>query len=95
MHGGADVITTGLLLDGRGDYGRMRNAGLVEAVRRRSYHVRGETAGHQAERAKGGSVLTVGFKSKTVNLTREHSDNLAHNCPALPWVKFTVPTESV
>lgn len=47
VHRGADV-TAGLLLDGRGNYGRMRNAGLVEAVRRWGDHVRGETAGHQA-----------------------------------------------
>ena len=48
MHRGAHV-TTGLLLDSRGDDGRVGNAGLVEAVRRRSHHVRGEAAGHQAE----------------------------------------------
>lgn len=57
VHGGADVVTTGLLLDGWGDDGRMGNAGLVEAVWRRSHHVRGETAGHQAEKAKGGETL--------------------------------------
>ena len=83
MHRGADV-TAGLLFDGRGDDGRMGNAGLVEAVRRWSHHVRGETAGHQAERAEEGNILTVGFNSETsVNLTRKGCANLAHKCPAL------------
>lgn len=49
MHGGADVVSAGLLLDRRGDNGRVRDAGLVEAVRRRGHHVRRETAGDQAE----------------------------------------------
>lgn len=52
MHGGADVVTAWLLFDSRRDDGGMGNAGLVEAVRRWSHHVRGETAGHQAERKK-------------------------------------------
>lgn len=60
MHRGTHV-TTGLLFDSRGDNGGVRYAGLVEAVRRRSHHVRGEAAGHQAARATGGNVLTVGF----------------------------------
>lgn len=51
MHVGADVVAAGLLLDSRGDDGRMRDAGLVEAVRRRGHHVRRETAGDQAEEA--------------------------------------------
>lgn len=84
MHRGADVVTTGLLFDSRGDDGRMGNAGLVEAVRRWSHHVRGETAGHQAERAKGGNILTAGFKSKPLLTWREKGwANLAHKCPAL------------
>lgn len=46
MHGGADVVSAGLLLDGRRDDGRVGNAGLVETVRRRRHHVRREAAGH-------------------------------------------------
>lgn len=52
VHGGADVVSAGLLLDGRGDDGGVRDAGLVEAVRWRGHHVRGEAAGDQA----GGGV---------------------------------------
>lgn len=84
MHWGADVITTWLLLDGRGDDGRMGNAGLVEAVWGRGYHVRGETAGHQAERAKGGKILTVGFNSKTL-LTRQEKVQITWHITALPY----------
>lgn len=61
MHRGAHV--TGLLFDSRGDDGGMGNASLVEAVRRRRHHVRGETAGHQAVRETGGDILTVGFET--------------------------------
>lgn len=63
MHGGTHVAT-GLLLDGRGDDGGVGDASLVEAVRRRSHHVRGEAARHQAERAREGGRLTVGFNSE-------------------------------
>lgn len=52
MHCGADVVTAGLLFDSRRHNGGMGDAGLVEAVRRWSHHVRRETAGHQAEGAK-------------------------------------------
>lgn len=48
MHGGTDVVAAGFLLDGWRDDGGVGNAGLMEAVRRRGHHVRGETAGHQA-----------------------------------------------
>jgi len=58
MHRGADV-SAGLLFDGRRDDGRMGDASLVEAVRRRGHHMRGETAGHQTGRVKGGNILTV------------------------------------
>lgn len=51
LHGGADVIAAGLLLDCRGDDGGVRYASLVEAVWGRSHHVGGEAAGHQAARA--------------------------------------------
>lgn len=72
MHCGADVVTAGLLFDSRRHNGGMRNAGLVEAVRRWSHHVRRETAGHQAERAKGGgNVLKVGFYSQAPLSRRE------------------------
>lgn len=54
MHVGADVVSAGLLLDRRGDDGRVRDAGLVEAVRRWGHHVRRETAGDQAEGAQIG-----------------------------------------
>lgn len=57
MHCGADVVTAGLLFDSRRHNGGMGNAGLVEAVWRWSHHVRRETAGHQAERAKGGEMF--------------------------------------
>lgn len=53
-----DVVTVGLLLDGRRDDGRVGNARLVEAVRRWSHHVRGETAGHQAEERKEATMNT-------------------------------------
>lgn len=83
MHRGADV-TAGLLLDGRGDDGRMGNAGLVEAVRRRGHHVRGETAGHQAEKTKGGNILTDGFDGKFL----KRPSKLGTLLPCLtPWVK--------
>lgn len=65
MHRRTNVVATGLLFDSRGDDGGVRNAGLVEAMWRRGHHVRGETTGHQAERAKGGNVLTVGFSMKS------------------------------
>lgn len=58
MHGGADVVAAGLLFDSWGDDGRMRDAGLVEAVWRWGHHVRGETAGDQA---KGGGKRGQGF----------------------------------
>lgn len=59
MHGGTDVVTAGFLLDGWRDDGRMGDAGLVEAVWRRGHHVRGESAGHQAEGGgKGATFLT-------------------------------------
>lgn len=57
MHCGADVVTAGLLFDSWRHNGGMGNAGLVEAVRRWSHHVRRETAGHQAERAKDGEMF--------------------------------------
>lgn len=63
MHVGADV-PAGLLLDRRGDDGGVRDAGLVEAVRRRGHHVRGETAGDQAgggDRVAGGRRFKSGF----------------------------------
>lgn len=50
LHRGADVIPAGLLFDCRGDNSGVRDARLVEAVWRRSHHVRGEPAGHQAAR---------------------------------------------
>lgn len=57
VHGGADV-SAGLLLDRRGDDGRVRDAGLVEAVRRWGHHVRRETAGDQADGAQiGGETV--------------------------------------
>lgn len=85
MHWGANVVATGLLFDSWGDDGRMGNACLVEAVRRRSHHVRGETAGHQAERAKGGNFLTVEFNSEPLLTWREKGwAKLAHECTALP-----------
>lgn len=64
MHVGADV-PAGLLLDRRGDDGGVRDAGLVEAVRRRGHHVRGETAGDQA----GGGAEWRGRRFKSGFLT--------------------------
>lgn len=61
LHCGADVIPTGFLFDCRGDNGGMRYAGLVEAVRRWSHHVRREAAGHQAARATVRNILTACF----------------------------------
>ena len=66
MHRGADV-TAGLLFDSRRHNGGVGNAGLVEAVRRWGHHVRGETAGHQAERAEEGNILTVGFNREPLS----------------------------
>lgn len=67
VHGGADVVSAGLLLDGWGDDGGVRDASLVEAVRWRGHHVRGEAAGDQAGGGKGDGqsggedVLKVGL----------------------------------
>lgn len=83
MHCGADVVPTRLLFNSWGDDGRMGNTGLVEAVWRRSHHVRRETAGHQAARAKGGNNLTVGFKSQPP-LTRREKGELTRHMNALP-----------
>lgn len=82
VHWGADVVATGLLLDGGGHDGRMRNASLMEAVWRWSHHVRGETAGHQAGRRKRRQNINSGVKQWTsVNVTRKA--NLAHKLLAL------------
>lgn len=59
VHGGADIVAAWFLLDGWRDNGGMGDAGLVEAVWWRGHHVRGETAGHQAARAKRGNILTA------------------------------------
>lgn len=63
MHCGAHV-PTGLLFDRRGDDGGMGYAGLMEAVRRRGHHVRGEAAGHQADGTKEGKASRAGFCSE-------------------------------
>lgn len=43
----AGVVAAGLLFDGRGHNGRVRDARLVQAMRRMMHHVRRETTGHQ------------------------------------------------
>ncbi len=43
----AAVVGAGLLLDGRRHNGRVRDARLVQAMRRMMHHVRRETTGYQ------------------------------------------------
>lgn len=44
----AAVVSIGLLFDGRRHNGRVRDARLVQAVRRMRHHVRREATGYQA-----------------------------------------------